>query len=307
MPKSEKLSSNVPADQQESDSVFDFLYQDARRVGSCLAQLNPGGLVQSVKQQNLTEETGGVDASVSAGANAIVARAGTGLSTRYGNTNRDSIERTFDPFWTNAVDLLNLLESRQLLHRDITSAGIGKFVLVTGRLGIIDFSQLKLVWDIPELRALCEKSIADGLGPSDAALTFFPKHKNNKEQAAKAFAKLIVTVFQSLPETIQGRLSDGNDRLFYFTLNDAGLVSSPTELLLKHGLAIGGEWSIMGILDALPGPRSFEEPGVVASLGLEGNPLTILLGGMQGILQQAGKPDEAYGLSPLLIFRSAGD
>ena len=306
MPKSGKPSSNAPVDQQESDSVFDFLYQDARRVGSCLAQLSPGGLVQSVKQQNSTEETGGLDASVTAAANAVVARAGSSFSTRHGNTNRDSIERTFDPFWTNAVDLLDLLESRSLLHRDMTSAGIGKFVLVTGKLAIIDLSQLKLVWGIPELRSLCEKAIADGLGDSEVSAAFFPKHKNSREQASKAFSKLMVTVFQSLPETVQGRLADEENRLFYFTLDDAGLVSSPTELLLKHGLAIAGDWSIMGILDAFPGPRSFDEHGVASSLGLAGNPLTILLGGMQGILQQAGKPDDAYGLSPLLIFRSAG-
>ena len=57
MPRSGKQKSGEASDLPESRSVYDFLYHDARRVGSYLAQFEASGLLQSLKQTVAVEES----------------------------------------------------------------------------------------------------------------------------------------------------------------------------------------------------------------------------------------------------------
>ncbi len=125
MAESGKTSSRVPAVQQANSFVLDFFYQDVRRVGSFLAQLNPGGHTQSVKNTVAREESGGIDASMTVKGSIKVVEGSSGTTTREGNVNRDTLERTIDPLWANAIDLLNLLEQNRMIERDLGLAGLG--------------------------------------------------------------------------------------------------------------------------------------------------------------------------------------
>lgn len=278
------------------NSVFDFLYQDARRVGSFLAQLNPAGHVQGVKQTVATEETGDGGAKISAGASALVARAGGDLSGQISFTNRDSLGRTFDPLWCNAIELLDFLETKSLIGRDISETKIGEFVLVSGSLGILDAALLKLIWTVPEVRAMLEQGVANvALQPGES----------RKEKIA--FSKTLVKVLMSLPESIQIRLRDVPGHLVYCSIHEAGLISTTAELFFKHGIAVPGQWSVLGILDAHPGEWLSDNPKIDKDLGLSDTGiLPVLLNGMQGLMREAGRLAIAYGLTPLLILRKAG-
>jgi hypothetical protein len=312
MPNSVKSSSNTPEDHQERDSVYDFLYQDVRRVGSYLAQLTPSGHVQSVKQTKSTESAEHTDVQASAAASAVVAKAEGKLSAQIGTKNADGLERMIDPLWANAIDLLNLVDQRGILHRDAKKARIGQFVLVSGELGLIDLSHLSLVWGTPELRTACERSFAAGLknDPASEGLikTFIKQNnKTTSEQDFLALAKFMINVFKELPESIQGRISDGEGNLFSFSLREDGLISTPTDLFLKHGIVIAGMWAVVGILDAQPDNAADQDNPPGKFLGLTGNPLVSLLKGVAGLGRQVGRPDNAFGITPLLIFRTAGD
>ena len=302
-------SSIDQVDLQENGFVLDFLYQDARRVGSFLAQLDPSGHVQGRKATTSAGQAAGSSTAVSANANAVVARGGLNLSGHEDRTTSRSLEQTLDPLWTNAADLLNLLEDQGSLKRNIDEARIGDCIVLKGALGIFDLALLKMIWRTPELRTFLESTFAGGLMsvPDLASVveTFFPKYKSNLAQGSKGFAKMIMSILEMQADTLQGRLRNEDDRLFYFTLNEAGLVGSPTELFLKHGFGLAGEWSVMGIMDAVPGEATFQTSALGGIFGLSGNPLMTTLSALQDISRQAGRPEEAYGLSPLLIFRTA--
>jgi hypothetical protein len=297
MPKNEKKSSSGQDESQENDSVFDFLYQDVRRVGSYLAQLMPGGHVQGVKQTLATEESGGTGAKITAAASAVLAKASGEFLANTGNVNRDILERTFDPIWRNAIELLDVLEQRHLISRNVAKSTIGGFVVVSGTLGILDRSFLQLIWSVPELRTMLENGIASGIDPMQA------KSQRDKLKLSKALVKTLI----ALPESLQARLSDDSGNLVYSSIQESGLVSTTTELFLSHGIALPGKWSVLGILDAQPGEWLSEDAEVAEKLGLiNTGTLPTLMNAIQGLMREAGRPAIAYGVTPLLIFRKAG-
>ena len=102
-----------------------------------------------------------------------------------------------------------------------------------------------------------------------------------------------------LPHSIQGSLVDILGKQVWFTLKDEGLSTSAGDIFLKHGAKIPGGWSVVGIVDALP-TNNYQAPSV--------SPFT---GGMQQVIADIsssirpgfGRPDHAWGITPLLIFR----
>jgi hypothetical protein len=245
-------------------------------------------------------------------ASAVVAKAEGALSSQAGTKNFDGLERIIDPLWANAIDLLNLVEQRGILHRDAAKARIGQFVIVSGDLGLIDLSQLKLIWESAELRNMCERIMAAATknDPQGEALVKTFISQNNKSTSEKDFlalAKMMINVFKDLPESIQGRVSDESGNLFSFSLREDGLISNPTDLFLKHGIVISGKWAVMGILDAQPDSLTDQSNPPGQFLGLTGNPLVGLLNATAILGRMAGRPDNAFGITPLLIFRPAGD
>jgi hypothetical protein len=61
-------------------------------------------------------------------------------------------ERSYDPLWANALALLDYIEKTKLPVRDLTSAEIGEFVLLSGPLWIVDTAMLKAIVETPTLK-----------------------------------------------------------------------------------------------------------------------------------------------------------
>jgi hypothetical protein len=66
-------ASDPEPDGQSTDSVYDFLYHDARRVASLLAQFDPSGHLTGIKQTESAESGSGMKFGASAGGNVLVA------------------------------------------------------------------------------------------------------------------------------------------------------------------------------------------------------------------------------------------
>src|SRR4051812_32560439 len=127
--------SELPIEDQRSSSVFDFLYHDVRRGGAFLAQFHEHGLLQQTKATEGVARSAASKTGIAGGLDVpLIGRGGGSLDTTTTDEERDSAEYTYDPLWRNARTLLDCLEERGLIERDLPKARIGRFVLVTGRL-----------------------------------------------------------------------------------------------------------------------------------------------------------------------------
>jgi len=178
------------------------------------------------------------------------------------------------------------------------------------RVLVLDLGIVKFAWDVQGLRSIIEKGVTDALEPGirEQAVSQ-PSQNHNKlmgnikqvRQEAIRTGKLVTEVLSKLPHTIQVRLLTENGETVYGGLSEVGLTGNSTDLMLKNGLLVQGHWNILGVLDALPDQTSADHDEIAP--GLVGGMLTLLLGALAPIMRQVGRPGEAYGVTPLLIFR----
>lgn len=116
---------------------------------------------------------------------------------------------------------------------------------------------------------------------------------------------MALELVHALPTTVQGRFLSGQDQ-FWGSLIPEGLTSSPGDLMLKHGIQIAGQWSTVGILDATPDTtkseveQAIDQVKAMAALGAVMGGIGLMASHLRPML---GRPTEAYGITPLLVFR----
>ena len=122
-----------------TNSVFDFLYSDTRRVKSWVAQLYPDGVLASHSRTSQTGESKGNEISCeidAAGVNALVADAkvkgSAKAASKTDESQSSSHSKSFDASWSLELDLLDKLDDLGMINRDISSASIGSLILVSG-------------------------------------------------------------------------------------------------------------------------------------------------------------------------------
>lgn len=287
---SDENDSELPHGDQPSGSVYDFLYHDARRVGSFLAQFETYGVPSQVKATESTGRSGVVKTAVQVGFK-VLAKAEGALEVTSGDDERDTAERTYDPLWTNARMLLDYLAEHGLVQQDVFMARLGQFVLAKGTLIVLDAAMLKAAWGKSSVKKIVAASA--------------PSQKN-----AKADMDLILDLLPILPHSIQANLVGAGYTVWCGLANES-LVGSSSDVVLKHGAYVQGEWHLLGILDALPDSKDEPVPGeeppqhiddvVAAHAGT-------MVGGLAAKLapvvrELLGRPRTAYGMTPLLIFR----
>ncbi|BDV34675.1 hypothetical protein [Methylocystis iwaonis] len=309
-PQNDASGSDQPQKDQQKSSVFDFLYHDARRVSSFLAQFSDYGHLLSVKATEATGQasTKRFDTSVS-GALPIVANAKGEWQQSTTDDERDSAERTFDPIWANALNLLAFLSERELIERDITAARIGQFILVSGRLDLIDLGIFRAAWENAKVKEVIVHGAA-------VAANVAPKNRNERRRAEKqkptaaTEAELAVEMMAMMPHSAIAAVSSG-PHAAWCVLRDEWLTVPAADILLKHGVNVAGEWSMLGILDAMPDQPNIEiEPGIFSRnidyfiSGMKLSQMAMHFAGFAGPARLLlGRPEESYGITPLLIFR----
>ncbi len=212
MSKTESAVSAQEQGEPGSDSVFDFLYHDVRRVGSFLAQFDDAGHLQQVTQSD------GATRSSKRGWKAAAGGSLPGVGSANISAERgpekggfQASERVYDPLWTNARTLLDFLNEREMLKRTLIGAGIGQFVLVSGTLLILDLPMLKSAWGSPAI----QKLMKDGARAQTVATG---NRHERRGQAAAPVSKspeieLIVAVLSMMPHVLQCRLLESVRKL----------------------------------------------------------------------------------------------
>lgn len=302
MPSSETLPTDVSASEAPyegppQNSVYDFIYQDVRRIGSFLAQFDEHGVRQSVKA---TEATGRVEGTrTSASGNLSVPLVGGGggaVDLTVSDETRDAAEYTFDPLWTNARRLLDYLTQHELLNKDIWSTTLGSFIQLEGALSVIDPNLAKPIIKIKSIKDMMRKNIIDSLdGPMNARNKMFD-----------AFVDMI-DVTQS---SVQAHLN-GDNFTAWCTLTETALSIPSSDLALKHGSFVPGRWTLIGILDAFPDQKAEPtpenpEPKTVDEVVAEfaGTMIGTMTAQITSISRElVGRPRNFFGITPLVIFR----
>ena len=254
-----------------------------------------------MKQTSATGQNESSSSSGNLGAKAIIS-AQLGSASQLGSSSQDGSERTYDPLWLNARKFLDHVTQSNLLETDLKTARLGRFVLVTGRLQIVDIGLIRGAYELSTFKALVR-------GGESEPLVGGGRHQNRKSGHSRSSAKepsAIDFAFEMLgilPHTVQAVISDG-DCSTWSTLKPDWMAISSTDLVLKHSLEIPGLWSMVGILDALPESSLPQAPDDVTPIIAERGFGVGLLSLIAPITRQfLGRQAPNYGMTPLLIFR----
>lgn len=302
-----------------SDSVFDFLYCDSRRIASFLAQFDDSGHLERVVQKESATRNikRGFDFSVGGGLN-LLGQGGSGnIGIKRGPSDEgtEASERTYDPLWTNALTFMDFADDRGLIHRDISAARIGQIVMIKGHVALFDFSLLRKAWDLPAVRraltgqqANTEANKGENRHFKRRSAALGQQHK----QVAPTEMEMAIDLMTIVPHLVQSSVNNEHVAA-WSTLREEWMTIPPADLLLKHGASVPGEWGLIGVLDALP-----DDPELlIESLGLTNRVVEQALAGSKlnqmgfhfagglvpPIRQLLGRPAESFGVTPLMIFR----
>lgn len=226
---------------QISNSVYDFLYHDARRIAAFLAQFETYGVLQGIKSQESVGRSSTTKASANAGVDiATLAKGGMAIDGTFTDEDRDAAERTYDPLWRNAIALLDYLAERELIVRQIKGARIGQFVLMTGQLAAFDVGILREAWKLPAIKKsiVANASAQEKANSSSPSMNRYDRRKANLPRTDQpSDTEAALELIPLLPHSVQGAITAG-DITAWFNLREESLVISSSELLLKHGIGV---------------------------------------------------------------------
>ncbi|WP_299724694.1 hypothetical protein [Devosia sp.] len=294
-------------DAQTTVSVFDFIYHDAPRVASFLAQFDSSGhLTQIAQSAHITRVRDEGDKTT--GTLGIVSGETTkAASDEFGKES----QRVYDPTWANARVLLDYLDEAGKIQRDISKAQIGQFVLASGSLSLSDLRLMEKTWRLPSVKKLMTNGaesqnklppIAKGQR-NNSELLLARKAAEEAQKAVQGGIDLFFDLITILPHTIQARLS-GNTPT-WCSLSREGMTFEASDIVLKYGAEIPGEWNILGILDAQP-----DTPGQSGEVDWgQGEEIAAKMVGIIAPITRnmLGRPGYCYGVTPLLVFRVVAD
>jgi hypothetical protein len=276
----------------EEDSVYDFLYIDARRLAHFLSQFSDyGHLTALTRSVNETSTSSG-------GVNVHIAKVDTGTSAQTSQVSQ------FDAQWIAPLTFLDQANSRGMIARGIEEARVGRLVLVSGELAVFDLAIMQSAWSLNFIKRLLVDATRHGDGQPA------PRHERRRQErggdaAPQPPAEAALELLKLLPHRIIAATRT-NGQSVWCNLREDALTIPASDLLLKHGAAISGTWSTVGVVDALPDTEDetqayqLSQMNAAMSLGSLGGVIGNLAPGVRAML---GRPKEAFVMTPLLIFR----
>jgi hypothetical protein len=275
----------VAPEAQKKDSVFDFLYADRHRIGLYLSQFSEfGNLTSLVHSRQVGDET-----SLSGGVPSVV-KGETKQNQRTG------VERHYDTQWSQVLNFLDEVQARKMLRRQIEGAPIGGLVLLSGSLFMVNMRSFERTWG--------------AISGEVPAASQSNRHARRAAAARGEPQPLTdiggLKILGSLDQPVFMVFRSGSDRL-WSTLEPDYLIGGSSDLNLKHGLRVSGDWHMLGVLDCHPGLGEVS-PKEVGRLS----------GGGDNIFSEAminmwrefrlvfGRPADCYGVTPIVIMREIG-
>ena len=126
----------------------------------------------------------------------------------------------------------------------------------------------------------------------------------NQGDGEPSEADLALELLPLFPHAVQATLVGNNFRV-WTSLTEANIVGLASDLILKHGVVIPGQWHMLGVLDALTDAGGAPTPSNDTAAIMAGTPIGGLAAMMAtGIRQFFGRPATSFGMTPLLIFRA---
>ncbi len=283
-------------EQPSIDSISDFLYVDVERLKIWLAQLDPNGVLlghsaNSAEHRTATDElTGSVGGE--AGKNIVIAKAGiTGsLGSKQSATRAflDSRELRFDASWSIPLNVLDLLSENGFIERSLQGADVGSLVVVSGTPHILDLKLMKSIF-----------------GPGiDWALSQIsqPNRNNPVLKRAKGNILRFSKILDAMPTSTQLNMRTTEGQQIWAPIRDGCLTIDPVDLAMQHGATLKGEWHLLAVVDALPDDDTQQPMNLPAMAYAElMEAAAEVLSTIRGLM---GRPTAAFGLTPLLLFRS---
>lgn len=305
VPLSDASASERQQGDQASDSVYDFLYHDSRRIASFLAQFETYGVPQQVKASEAVAQIqttkGGLGASLQL---PLLAKGQANVDVTTTDEERDIAEKIYDPLWRNARALLDYLTERDMIQRDILSARIGRFVLATGSLLVLDAAMLKEAWGKSSIKRRLQHGI-DQEKPEPNRNERKRREATGQKPVVNDDTQFLVDLLSLFPHSVQAHLV-GQDYRVWCCLSADSLVGLSSDLMLKHGVSVPGQWHMLGVLDALPEPADPEAANLLEQDTAQKAETAggILVAHLSPIARRLlGRPSSAYGITPLLVFR----
>jgi len=292
MSKNAKTASGAEPDERHSDSVLDFFYHDPRRIGSFLSQFDDYGHLQNITHSELAIKKSGRGFQFGVGGGlAEVANGSLSVEVSPKEGGSESSARLYDPIWANALDFLGHIQARNLIHDDIATAHIGQFVKASGSMIVLDTGFLQRLLQQPSIRkqSLARKEINPHTGK--------PFSKEELDAECDAIGEV--------SPHVQMHLSS-NEAVVWGTLRPEGLVTPPSELTMKNGIVVDGDWSIIGIKDADPITGIDDISSQLKKLQEKFKDYKFLLASIETNVRvrfMLGRPHYCYGITPLVVFR----
>lgn len=282
-------------DSRTTESIFDFIYVDRRRVASHFAQLFPEGTLTSVKTAVQDGDTSRQDLRLSLGM--------VKSDIQNAQIGSEMLERQYDAAWTLPITLANRLDELGFLHRDLATAPLGQMVLLKGNVQIIDIRMLQNMWD-PLARFMAPEKPK---GQNRHQRRGNVKAPQQKLPEGVEFNDTIAELMRLVPHALQLNFCTGEE-FVWSTLDAEMMTTAADDFALKHGTIVPGEWHMIAVIDRRPehveSDHATESWAKFQALANVGAGLTRgvmdLLDNLRGVI---GRPGLAYGATPLMIFR----
>lgn len=268
---------------QSTDSLFDYFYVDKERVNALTAQLFPSGVLNGVKQTSGESEKDLKE--IKAGLPII------GAKTNASESWTRSQERFFDSSWSLPLNLLDKLFEAGKMKSNLIDAKLGDIVLIKGMMKVFDAQMVHLCMPIVKKIKINELK-----NEKNASL----KTKLKKELSDLENAEELMKI---LPENTHIDFADSCGHCSWMSVDPLNLTTTLSDISLKYGHFIPGEWNILCIVDAYADDSKTDNPSapypsISNDLKAAIEPMLVMMRSMMG------RPEGSFGVTPLIIFRS---
>jgi hypothetical protein len=277
-----KMQSIVEQSSPSEEYLSDYAYIDSVRLSHYYGQLSKHGLVTQAKHMSKTlgKDFGNFKVK------AVLAEGGG----HHEVASEQSIETQVDPSFSRPQETLDALYDAGYIGETISNARIGSLVLAKGSLSVFDIRMMKEMWPF----------IGDSQATAETAHITNPSQRQKAHAAKKKEHDSNAKIIAQVPHSVQGTFTT-DDGDAWFTLQPEYMRINPEDIVFKHGCDLGGEWHVLGIVDALPdhlAPDSDAASRVSSDIE---NALRFMLSMLRLTL---GRPPHRYGITPIMIFRT---
>ncbi|WP_299910380.1 hypothetical protein [uncultured Paracoccus sp.] len=294
------------AEQAKENLILDFLYVDQDRISSILSQLNDyGALVQMVSQETAvrakTEEVG------AHGKGTIgVASGQLDVKDGYSASLQRQRQQLYDARWLNTLNFLDEATARGMINKTIENAPPGSIVRHSGHLSVRDLGQLKSFWKLPSFQAAARSGVDAQAGMPRQQVRAKNRTSTKTKKTEPDGLELFLEMSEHLPHTVQAIFQGEKARVWSILREDSLRIRS-SDMMLNYGSNIPGVWSVIGIVDALPGGLDQQAPDFSNFTGDESAAVTAILDAFVPVFRSTmGRPSNCFGVTPLVVYRTVG-